>query len=86
MSQSCSWYKKGKLKEIFDLDSVFEAHDGGVTIQGRRTQPEDEAFGFSEASDPLPLPMPPESDGDEEDDEEESSPFTRYSCCRWAVY
>lgn len=35
MSKSCAWYKKGKLKEIFDLDGVFEAYDGGVSIERR---------------------------------------------------
>lgn len=33
MSQTCSWYKKGKLKEMFDFDGLQEAADSSVVVE-----------------------------------------------------
>lgn len=34
MSKACSWYKKGKLKQIFDFDEFLEADaDEGVVVE-----------------------------------------------------
>ena len=33
MSASCAWYKKGKIKQIFDLDELSEDQDGEIVVE-----------------------------------------------------
>ncbi|EPS92908.1 hypothetical protein FOMPIDRAFT_1056442 [Fomitopsis schrenkii] len=33
MSVSCAWYKKGKIKQIFDLDELSEDQDGETVVE-----------------------------------------------------
>ncbi|KAH9910917.1 uncharacterized protein B0H18DRAFT_962692 [Fomitopsis serialis] len=87
MSKKCSWYKKGKLKEIFTVkDHPVALEDGVIVEHTRRTDLSSRPDHSGDESEHVPNPSPEEDanedlEEEEEDDEDLSSLYDFIEVC-----